>query len=338
MAARSATQEVIDEARLRSTLGQLLRDTLQREVHVVSLQRTPSEFATLFPADVVHLVLDDGTRLQIFLKHLGTSDHPEKDNSEKEVRVYRDLLSREGLPVPRYYGSSWNAETERYELYLEYIDDWCLKYHPIEDWYVAAGELARFHAAFAGRVKELRACGVLPMLDELYCWSLAKRAREEVVRHSPSLVGRLDKVLTRYDRIVRSLIEAPPTLVNYDLSTKNVLADRSCRPTRICLVDWESAVIGCGVLDIVHLAYGLEDGPWRTMIDTYFEGLEGTPLAPATPSEAECLVAASEAHKAMYRLARCNYRKYTAETVEALVAYAERFCERLGATNLRRSI
>ena len=39
--------------------------------------------------------------------------------------------------MARYYGSRWNVETERQELYLEYVDDWNLKYHDLEHWFTA---------------------------------------------------------------------------------------------------------------------------------------------------------------------------------------------------------
>lgn len=322
MAAERAAPIRMDEEGLRARLEGVLRERFGGAPRVGSLERTHSEFATVFPADVLRVTMDDGRELQIFLKHLGDTDHPEKKTPDKEIRIYAELLADADVPVPAYYGSGWNAETGRHELYLEYIDDWSLKYQDLEEWYRAAAALADVHAAFAVRAEDLRACDALPALDEPYYAGVAARAREQLSRHTPALADPLDEVLRGYEEVIAVLTQAPPTLVNADLSPRNVIADRSRTPSRLAFIDWESAGRGCGVLDIVHLAYGLRGEPRRRMLDAYFGGLEGTPLEPASGAARRRLVAASEAHKTMYRLARCNYRGYSAETTETLVGIA----------------
>lgn len=332
MAAERAVPVRLDEGALRRRVESVLREALGVERSVRSLERIPSEFATVFPADLLRVRLDDGRAMDIFLKHLGAYDHPQKAVPETEVMVYRDLLANRGLPVPAFYGACRNERTERYELYMEYIDDWCLKYHPLEEWYRGAAVLAEFQRAFIGREDELRTTEALLVLDEAYYAGFAERARKELLRHTPGLVERLDGVVSRYDPVVRELAGAPPTLVNADLSPRNVVADTKETPTRIVFVDWESAGMGCGVLDIVHLAYGLVGRPRRRMLDAYFKGLEGTPLDPGPPPRRRRAVAAAEGHKALYRIARCNYRGYSRETLETLVRIAERSTETFFAT------
>lgn len=330
MAAERAAPIRMDEGALRARVEDVLRGRFGGALRVGSLERTPSEFATVFPADVLRVSLDDGRELEIFLKHLGDTDHPEKKNPDKELRIYAELLAEADVPVPAYYGSGRDPVTGRHELYLEHVDDWSLKYQDLEQWYRAAAALADFHAAFAVRAEDLRACDALPALDERYYAGVAARAREQLSRHTPSLVDPLDEVLRTYGEVIEVLTEAPPTLVNADLSPRNVIADRSRTPPRVVFVDWESAGRGCGALDIVHLAYGLEDGPRRRMLDGYFGGLEGTLLEPPSDAARLRLVAASEAHKALYRVARCNYRGYSTETMETLVDVARASREDLG--------
>jgi hypothetical protein len=312
----------VDEDLLRRRVEGVLRETLGRHRSVRDLRRVPSEFATVFPADVLYVTLDDGRELRLFLKHLGASDHPEKKKPEREAIVYRELLAGSDLPVPAFYGAAWNPDGERQELYLEFIDDWSLKYQPIDQWYLAASVLAEFHVAMAARDEELTRCDALQSLDAPYFRTYANRARNQLMGHTPALLNALDAVLSGYDRVVRELVRATPTLVNADLSPRNVLADRSRAPARVCFIDWESAGRGAGALDIAHLAYGLEGEPRKLMLDAYFGGLAGTPLDPGSPLRRRRLVAAAEAHKALYRIARCNYRGYSERTVTKLVAEA----------------
>jgi aminoglycoside phosphotransferase (APT) family kinase protein len=329
MAERARPVEV-DERLLQERVERVVREALGEERSVLALTRSPSEFATVFPADVLHVTLDDGRELRMFLKHLGASDHPEKKRPEKEARIYRELLAGRDLPVPRFYGALWNSDSERHELYLEYIDDWSLKYQPIEHWFSAAAVLADFHVTMAHRDEELARSDVLQPLDTDYFRGYAARARAQLARHSPALIEAFDDALAGYEPAIAALADAVPTLVNSDLSPRNVLADRSRDPVRVCFIDWESAGRGAGVLDIAHLAYGLDGERRKCILDSYFDRLTGTLLDPGSPTARHRLLAAAEAHKAVYRIARCNYRGYAKETVAKLVGLAQSRCDAIG--------
>jgi hypothetical protein len=78
-------------------------------------------------------------------------------------------------------------------------------------------------------------------------------------------------------------------------------------------------------LDLIHLAYGLDDGPRQTLCDAYFGELAGSALAPATPRDQTRLVAACEVHKAVHRIAHCGYWDLSATAVEVLIGHTEHF-------------
>jgi hypothetical protein len=242
----------------------------------------------------------------VFLKHLGSeqADHPDKQRRDREVRVYEELLGGQaGLPVAAYYGSRPNRETGRREVFLEFVDDWNLTDHHLEHWFTAARRLAGLQAHFAGRAEELCACDFLLRLDRQYLCDWAGRALTAVRRESPGLAGELAGVVERYGDVAEMIARQPPTLVHNDLAPKNVLADRSTSPARICFVDWEMAGVGCGVLDLVHLKHGLGPADDREMCAAYCGELEGSGLLPADVREREGLFAACELHQTLYRLA-----------------------------------
>ena len=91
------------------------------------------------------------------------------------------------LPVPRYFGSSWNQATARYELFLGYVDDWNLKYHDLEHWFTAARRLAHLHAHFATQAAKLQACEFLLRFDANYFCEWANRAIATVAGRSVKL-------------------------------------------------------------------------------------------------------------------------------------------------------
>ena len=254
---------------------------------------------------MLSLTLAGGGEVSLFVKHLGPeeADNPDKQCRDREVRVYEELLAGADLPVARYYGSAWNEATGRREVFLEYVDDWSLKYQPLEHWFTAARRLAGLHAHFAARAGELLACDFLLRLDAGYLHAWAERALATVRDLYPELAAGLEPVVRGYARVADVLGRQPLTLVHNDLSPKNVLADRSSSPARICFVDWELAGVGCGLLDLVHLKYGLGPEDDRRMCAAYRAELAGTGLLPADPREWDALLAACELHKTVYRLA-----------------------------------
>jgi aminoglycoside phosphotransferase (APT) family kinase protein len=321
----------LDEDQLALTAAELLAPALGRDARVESVRRERSPFATLFPADVLHVSLAGGRAVRVFLKHLGPEQpgQPDKERRDREVLVYEHLLRDERLPVPRCYGSRWNDRTGRRELYLEYLDDWNLKYHAVEQWFVAARRLAQLHAYFAGRTHLLRGCDFLLSLDRGYFTRWAGRARQAVAAQSAELDAPMEQILSACSRVAELLEQQPPTLVHNDLAPKNVIADRAGSPTRIFFIDWEMAGVGCGLLDLVHLKYGLDRVSEREMVAAYRAGLEGTGLLPLSDGEFERVLAACELHKTLYRLAHSPAWRLPPATLAQWVAEATAFLERV---------
>jgi aminoglycoside phosphotransferase (APT) family kinase protein len=325
MNSTATTSELADDVTM------LVSRAFGRDVTIQSVTRQPSPFVTLSPADVLTLTLSDRRELRLFVKHLSPeqSDQPDKQRRDRELRVYEQLLSgRDGLPVPRYFGSRWNGGTGRHELYLEHIDDWSLRYHDLEHWFTAAQRLADLHAHFAS-ANELGDADFLLKLDQPYFAAWAGRAQTAVAQQSNELADRIGMLRRNYGPACDLLAKQPVTLVHNDLACKNVIAHRSAGPARICIVDWELAGVGCGLLDLVHLKYGLDPENDQKMVLTYRARLGLTGLLPADDREFARLLAASELHKTFYRLAHSPSWKLPPDKLAQWAADAEIFLQRV---------
>src|SRR4030095_1972290 len=119
------------DAALRLAVERLFQDTSGTRAKVIDLRLEPSPSATVFPANVLSIRFESGKRVKLFVKYLGSeqSDHPDKQCRDREIRVYEQLLRYGNLPVVLYCGFRWDSETSRHELFIEYVDDWSLKYH-----------------------------------------------------------------------------------------------------------------------------------------------------------------------------------------------------------------
>jgi Phosphotransferase enzyme family len=290
----------------------------------VGVRRTPSPYAGVFPAEVVAVELASGERISIFVKHLGEEQrsHPDKRVREREVRVYGELLGDRGLPVPRFLGAGWNEATGRRELFLEYVDGWNLKYQDLRHWYAAARRLAQLHLDFARRGDRLLERDFLLRLDRDYLLAWAGRAVAAVSSLSAELASRLQRTVDDLGAAVDLLAEQPPTLVHNDLAPKNVIADTAVRPNRTCIVDWEMAGVGCGLIDLAHLTYGLPPSAAERMLDLYGEELAGTGLMPSG-NERKRLLASCRLQGSLYRLAHADVWRLPLERVGEWIADSE---------------
>jgi aminoglycoside phosphotransferase (APT) family kinase protein len=261
------------------------------------LGQAPRRFASRSPTQILSIARDDGTTLSLFVKRLEPEEHPDKRRRDREPLVYRHLLAARDLPVPRFHESGWDPQSGTYELVLEHVDDWSLKYHDLEHWMTAARRLAELHAHFAARPAELERADFLLRLDREYFEAWAARAITAAGAVSPDLARHAERALGGHGEIVAAVLAAPPTLVHNDLAPKNVIAQTASRPARICIVDWEMAGVGCGLLDLAHLAHGLAPRDARRLRDAYASALGHT------GGELRGLLAACEHLNAVYRLA-----------------------------------
>lgn len=316
---------------MRRAVETLLSKKRGRPVRVAALRWEPSPFATLFPAAVISLTLDDGTSMSLFVKYLGPEeeDHPEKDERDREILIYEKLFAGHAeLPVPSYFGSRSNRATRRHEVFLENVDGWNLKYQGLEHWFTAARRLADLQRHFADRREELEASEFLLRFDGDYFHEWADRALSTVAAGFADLAGDLRPIINGYADVSDLLAAQPVTLVHNDPSPKNVVADTTEGPARIVFVDWEMAGIGCGLLDLVHLKFGLDPESDARMLTEYLDELAGSDLVPEQ-QDFDCVVAACELHKTLYRLAWSGTWNLPLERVALWVDEARTFLERV---------
>ena len=253
---------------ITSLVADVLSRRFSRAVAVRLVSRKPCEFATLCPVEVLSVGVDDGITMSLFVKHFQNSDswHPDKKRGDREVLVYKQLFHGESLPVPAFFGSAVREAGVNGILILENVADWNLKYHSLDLWHLAAGRLADLHRHFAWR-PELAVCNFLLKLDVSYFVEWARRALDAVQTSGADNTKLFhDLVLNRFSEAATLLARQPVTLVHNDLAPKNVIANRGTIPTTICIVDWEIAGVGCVLLDLVHLKYGLDSPSATSMV------------------------------------------------------------------------
>jgi hypothetical protein len=237
---------------------------------VSRLELAPTGTATSYDAQVLTVVLADGSSMRVFVKDFGFSrlvkDDPGARRS-RELHVYRDLLKDAQVGTPTYYGSVWDEETGRFTLLLELVEGTLLRDSPFEHWVLAAGWLACLQAAFARHPERFRRSPWLLRHDREYFAGKAESALWAMERISPRAADRLRSMLCGYDDLIALGTGDSPTIVHGNFRPKNVIVAPDA--ARVCVVDWEVAALGAPLYDLALLADGYSGERLERLVEAY---------------------------------------------------------------------
>jgi aminoglycoside phosphotransferase (APT) family kinase protein len=148
--------------------------------------------------------------------------------------------------------------------------------------------LGRLHVWGESRVKELSRGSIVRWDDPDMHMRWARRARRELGDRGPAAgtAHLLDPLWRRYGIVARRLNAMPKTLVHGDFNASNILVTRSPAGNRVRVIDWETAGVGPGLLDLASLVSGrLPEGLKEQMVAAYRANLEGGRLAALSDTE-----------------------------------------------------
>lgn len=233
---------------------------------ITGLERHRSEYSSSFSIELLKVTFQNGKVLPIIFKNL-TKNSMLKEacdvknqvlyDPEREISVYRSILSDCGLNTAKLYGSVVNRGTDQYWLFIEKVPG--LEIYQIgefEIWLQVASWLAKLHAKFRNRVEELQEKAPLLRYDRDYYMLWQHRAAAFSRHKAPGIRLTLEKLLTRHDRVIDRLLQLPSTLLHGDFYASNILAQQLDSGLRICAVDWDMAALGPGFIDLAALISG----------------------------------------------------------------------------------
>jgi hypothetical protein len=235
---------------------------------VTVLARAQHEYWSTHPAEVVTCRTGGGTTLRLLCKYSGGADslaHGHRGGVAYEAEVSRRVLAFPEVSTPRLHGTHFDPATGWTWLVLEYLDD-CLRLE------MTAGDAAHtrtarwlgaFHAAHE-RLSDDPSHAFLSRYDEQYYAGWVGRAR----RFARPLEGKVPWFAAVCDAagdLFESLLSAPQTVIHGEFYPKNVLL----LTRRVIPVDWESAAIGPGEIDLAALVEGWGERVSRACVTAY---------------------------------------------------------------------
>ena len=235
-----------------------------------SVVRSAWPYASSFPMEELHIT--GAVTKRLLFKDLSAKVRPRRPeflaDPLREIAVYREILEPLGIDAPACHAAV--ADARRAWLFLELVEGQPLwQFGEIEIWEATARWLAALHALTP------------PTAARLLTYDAAHLRRRFA----------LAKAIPRSAEIGEGLAERlaglPVTFIHGEFYASNVLIQREDDAVRVRPVDWETAGIGPGVLDLAALTAGSWSEEKRSRIErSYIEACP--PSRRPAPDDLNC--------------------------------------------------
>jgi len=227
-------------------------------------------YSSTHSSEILILQTPENRTLRLLCKHAAPSDDALKAQGHRggvsyEAEVYRNLLSHLPISAPVFFGTFHHATQNECYLVMEQLDD-AFRVHNWDDpeaMLRAAHWVGRLHALAEPKLAD-------PELNFLYAYDREyylgwSRRTLEYSRSRGADASWLPPLCHRYAALVDLLLSAGQTVIHGEYYPKNVLV----RDGRVYPVDWESAAVAAGEIDLASLTQGWSPGVIHRCAEAY---------------------------------------------------------------------
>lgn len=233
-------------------LSAALRQIFGSEVPV--LRRETPDHTSTFPNEIVTCLTSDGRQLRLLCKY-GSGQreitYGHRGGVWYEAEVYKHVLSSVPFTVPRYYGAV-EDDTGTTCLVVEFLDnsERVVEAPEPEGIVAAARWIGRFHSWSEQRNRSGEP-NLLNVYDHGYLTGWARRTGS-FAGHLSSRYPWLGPLCTCFEMLACEILAIPPAIIHGEFYPKNILF----RDHLIYPVDWETAAVSAGEIDLASLIEG----------------------------------------------------------------------------------
>lgn len=238
-------------------LNAIFRSNGYADSQVSVLKRKRNSYVSTFPNGIVACRFNDGSELRLFYKYGVSPNHNatygHRGGIAYEAAVYRHILQLLQVSMPTFYGAYTDITTGKTLLILEYLHNSAPIIEtpePAAALNSAAHWIGQFHAANEARLSR----APMPFLhtyNAAYYLAWAHRT-SLFAGHLHRRFPWLATLCKRFEEFVPALLAPPPTVIHGEYTPANVLV----RDGIIYPIDWESAAIAMGEIDLAILTDG----------------------------------------------------------------------------------
>ena len=211
---------------------------------------------------------------------------------EREIRCYNEIVPKSPIRVPDLIYSSIDSEANRYILILED----CSRYKMVdqiegldyEQTKQVINSIADFHARWwdapdlfsfdwMPNPKEDFIVDFIDIFRQAWDFSIKSENFESIFPEGSRKIG--DKMYKHYPWLIDSTPDENLTIAHYDLRAENIFFDSDNSENPVIILDWMTAAISVGILDVAYLLAGslkidLRRKIEKEMIELYLKRLE----------------------------------------------------------------
>lgn len=230
--------------------------------------RRLNPYASRSPTEIASFVGPDGQTRDVLVKYedeaIEESEKDHRGGTRLECLVYERVLDPLNIR-PEYFASGIDPTTGRTWLIVEYISDALnLGEAPQpQSLRAAARWLGKFHSAQVIKLNGQKLDFLTQYKSDYFatCVSRTIQFAGDTLRHYPWF----PQACARSEDAFRILTDAPQTIVHGEYYAKNIL----WRDGAIFPVDWETAAIAPGEIDVASLIEGWPAGLAAEALETY---------------------------------------------------------------------
>lgn len=253
---------------LRKGLTSALRSRGVSRRSLTLLGREPTPYATTFPCEIVTYRIGRGTARKVFCKYTAGVDytgHGHRGGVGHEIATYRHVLARTNRFHPKFYGGYTDSETGQYWLFLEYLDGG-IRVGKLNDPVAmekTAKWIAQFHVAGLGLLSN-EPLHFLKKYDKEYYLGWMRRTLDfaDATCRKSSWMRHL---YAHAENFLSPLLSSTPAIIHGEFYQHNILFHKG----QVCPIDWESAAVGEGLIDLACLIEGWESKIANVCIAVY---------------------------------------------------------------------
>jgi Phosphotransferase enzyme family len=258
------------EASLERAITAVLEQHNPSDAPIRIMRREMNAALSSYGAEIVTCHLGTGEVVRLLCKHAsrlygGHEAHGARPGVAYEAEVYERVLQPSEFATPRYFGSYTDPVSGELWLIIEHLDNsvWVNESSDPDSMWKAAQWIGRFHRAHEAGI--LTKPGTfLIRHDEEYYGGWARRTRV----FSATLHGRfrwLPDLCDRFESVIPELLAQPQTVVHGEYYANNAVY----RDGIVYPVDWESAAVGLGHVDLATLTDGWPGESVRACASAY---------------------------------------------------------------------
>jgi aminoglycoside phosphotransferase (APT) family kinase protein len=218
------------------------------------IERRPNPHPSTFPSEIARLELADRAMLHAFIKYESggsNGSHGHRGGVSYEASIYGLLLEELGVSVPQFYGFYADEQAGSPFLVTEYMTGSVRVSKRSATAMVRAAEwIGHFHARGEQRGRR-RAVPGLKQYDQAYYLGWSQRA-EQTTGEAGVEADWLQAAFAGFRQSIRELLGTDASPIHGEFYPRNVLVHEN----RIRPIDWESAAVATGEIDLAALIEG----------------------------------------------------------------------------------